>query len=437
MNWLNFFDKNTLELKHKFGRGINANIPENEDLLFDKSSLAFEEKNVLEAYQCFFKSIENFSFDKSNENIVLNVEEDKLNFELYQGTAKIVGYVTKEYLYAEILITKNQNAHVALKRYVLERNYQLTYCKYFCDGEYIKLKLYHDNITANPQKIFYPIREIALNGDFDKEYMKSEFPDTILEGIEHLKEVDEGELKIKYDYLHRWITELEDELLVLPTNDSVSMQSFLYLNLLLKMDYLITPNYDICQKTSKKMQQYFTDDNSLEVNNEKLFEYIMELKEIEFDEFKGKFYDAKYTFNPTEKATHSEITLFIEESLTKIRWYKNNRYKRIIPTIYEYIAFHIMYNYGVHPVTKHLLHILIEVQNPDYFELFDYKKLYDKDSNEFSKKLIISKIDDVITPYQKRFKSLKPFGDKLSYASLNEFSNSFYVQLKHLDFEEV
>ncbi len=437
MNWLNFFDNDTMDLKHQFGRGINANLSENEDVFFDKSYVAFEEKNILDAYCYFFKTLENFSLKKSNDNIIVSQDEDRIKFELYQGTAKVTGYVTKEHLYAEVTITKKKNAHVALKRYILERNYQLTYSKYFCDDEYIKLKLYHDNITANPQKIFYPIREIALNADFDKEYMKSEFPDTVLEDIDHLKPIEIEELKIKYDFVHKWIKELEDHLVIMPTNDSVSMQSFLYLTILLKIDYLITPGYDIYQDTAKKIQKYFTDDNSLETNNEKLYKYILELKNIKFEEFKDKFYNSKYTFNPTEKASNEEIINFIEESLVKVRWYKNNRYKRIIPVIYEYIAFHILYNYGIHPVIRHLLHTLVEVQNPDFFKKLGYKKLYDEQKDEFSKKIIISNIENIITPYQKRFKSLKPFGDKLDFSSLNEFSNSFYIQLKHLDFEEI
>ncbi|DAB28340.1 MAG TPA: hypothetical protein CFH78_03100, partial [Sulfurimonas sp. UBA10385] len=66
-----------------------------------------------------------------------------------------------------------------------------------------------------------------------------------------------------------------------------------------------------------------------------------------------------------------------------------------------------------------------------------YDTLYTKESSTFSKRAIVSKIEEIIAPYQNRYKLLKPFGDKLNFTSLNEFSNSFYLQLKNLNFEEI
>jgi hypothetical protein len=437
MNWLNFFESTT-QHKHKFGRGINANISPNEEELFNKSYEAFEKKDILNAYEYFLKSLENFSNKTSNLNITTSKKNNKLNFEIYQGTARVVGYVTKKNLYAEVILTKKDSAHVALKRYILERNYQLTYAYYFTDDEYIKLKLYFSNSTMSPQKIFFPIREIALNADFDKEYVKSEFPDIKIEDINHLESINEEELRIKYDYVQKWIDELTKTIGTFPSNDNAGMQSFSLLCLLFKIDYLVVPKYKIYQKMSKKIQKYFSDEDSItEAKNEELKTYINKIKAMNFEEFSTNFYDAKYTFNPTEKTSHEEINIFITESLSKIRWYKNNRYNQIIPIIYRYISFYILYNYGIHPVTKNLLHLLVEIQNPDFFKSFDYPMLYNEEKSSFSKRTIITKIEEIIQPYKNSFKLLEPFGDKLNFSTLNEFSNSFYLQIKNLNFESV
>ena len=437
MSWLNFFDTKT-QLKHQFGRGINANLSKDEEDFFNISYEAFEAKDILNAYDYFFKSILNYSNEISNKNILFTKTDEKLNFEIFQGSARIIGTITKENLYAEAIITKKSSANVALKRLILERNYELTYTYYFSDDEYIKLKLSIDNITMSPQKVFFPLREIALNADFDKEYIKSEFPGIAIEDIVHLKPLDESELRVKYDFLHKWIDEITAKISTLPSNDNAGMQSFILLYLIFKMDYLIVPKFSIFQKSSKKVQEYFSDENlTVEAKNEELRNYINELGKIDFEEFKTNFYDAKYTFNPTEKASNEEIDIFITESLAKIRWYKNNRYHQIIPTMYKYIALYLLYNYGLHPVTKALLHTLVEIQNPDFFKALGYNTLYDVDNATFAKRAIVSKIDDIISPYQNRFKLLKPFGDKLNFTSLNEFSNSFYLQLKNLNYEEI
>ncbi|WP_455755679.1 hypothetical protein [Sulfurimonas sp.] len=439
MNWLNFFDNTTTtHTRHPFGRSINATISNEEEELFNKSQEAFSNKNILDAYEYFFHSLENFKDDDSNHNVTTRREEDELYFEIFQGTARVTGCVTQNNLHAEAIITKKSSANVALKRFILERNYQLTYANYYSDDQYVKIKLYHDNITMTPQKVFFPLREIALNADFDKEYIRTEFTDIPLEDIDHLEKLDEIELQTKYKYLHEWIDELNKTIENLPSNDNAGMQAFSLLNTMLMIDYLIVPKYAIYQKTSKKIQEYYGDENkSIESKNDELKEYINKLKKMSYEEFSENFYNAKYTFNPTEKTSKEEVDNFISESLLKIRWYKNNRYIQIIPTIYKYIAFNILYNYGLNPVIKDLLHTLVEIQNPKFFKSLEYQELYNEDEKTFSKKTIISKIEDIISPHQNRFKSLEPFGEDLNYSSLNEFSNSFYLQIQDLNFEEI
>lgn len=439
MNWLNFFNNKQTKLHHPFGRGINAKLSKDEEVLFNKSYKAFEEKNILDAYEYFFKSLENFTNKVSNENVTTTREENRLNFEIYQGTAKVVGHISQDNLYAEAIICKAESASVALKRHILDRNYQLTYAYYFTDDEYIKLKIYHDNITMTPQKIFFPLREIALNADFDKEYIKNEFEGVQLEDISHLKTLNENELKIKYDFLQETIEGVNQKIKTLPTNDSSGMQAFLLLNTLYMIDYLIVPKYNIYQNISKKVQEYFSEEGvSIESKNNEIKRYIdEELQTLSFEEFSNNFYNAKYTFNPTEKSSKEDIDSFISESLLKIRWYKNNRYNQIIPTIYKYISFYILYNHGLQYVTKELLHTLVEIQNPEFFKKLGYDELYNKESGDFAKRTIISRIEDIIVPHQDRFKLLEPFGDELNFSSLNEFSNSFYLELQNLNFEEI
>jgi len=437
MNWLHFF-KQKDELKHTFGRGINANVSKDEEKLFNKSYEAFEAKEILLAYEQFLKSLINYSNGISNENVIIKKEHEVLFFEIYQGSAIIRGTVTKQSLSAEAILSKKSSVHVALKRLILERNYQFTYAYYFSDDEYIKLKLSLDNTTMSPQKVFFPLREIALNADFDKEYIKSEFLNVPIEDISHVRALSEEELSLKYDFMHKWIDEINVKILSLPSNDNAGMESFILLYLLFKIDYMLVPKQSIFKKSTKKIQEYFSDENlSVEAKNDELREFITELQEMSFDEFKKNFYNAKYTFNPTDKAANEEIETFITESLSKIRWYKNNRYNQIIPTMYKYIAMYLLYNYGLNPVTKELLHTLVEIQNPSFFKALGYTPLYDEESQIFAKKAIISKVDNIVSTHKERFKMLETFGDKLNFSSLNELNNSFYLQLKNLNYEEV
>jgi len=436
MSWFNFFHPKPHCTK-SFGRGINADIVKNEEELFNKAYEAFEKKEILNAYEFFFNSLMNYKNGLSNENIILTKEKERLKFIIYQGSAKINGFTTNKKLYAEVTMVKAKNANVALKRYVLERNYQFTYINYCSDGNYIKLKLNLDNITMTPQKAFYPLRELALNADYDKEHMLSEFEQKELEDIEHIKKLDATELKVKYDFLHKWIDDLNEKIRSLPSDDSIGMQSFSYLNFLFKIDYLLVPKFKIYQELTKHLQDYFADDEILpEVKNAELAKYISTLEKLSFDEFCSNFYDAKYTFSQIEKSSYDEFINFIEESLIKLRWYKNNRHPQIIPTIYSYMALYALYNYGLNPPARKLLHLYTTVIYSDYFNALGCKGYYDNDKNKFLKSEIIDEIEDIISEYKHQYKLLKAFGDELDFTSLNDFSNSYFSALKNINFHE-
>ncbi len=436
MNWLNFFRPTSHCLK-SFGRGINADIVKDEEILFNKAYEAFVEKKVLDAYEYFFNSLINYTNDISNQNIILSREKEILKFTIFQGSARISGFCTKDKLYAEVIMISTQHTNVALKRYILERNYHFTYINYCSDTHSIKLKLNLDNIMMTPQKIFYPLRELSLNADFDKEHMLSEFEQYELEDAKHLKKVSDEELKVKYKFLHKWIDELEENISLLPSDDSIGMQSFLYLNLFFQIDYLIVPKCKIYQQLTKQLQDYFAEVDMLpEVKNAQLAKYIAELKELSFDEFCSNFYEAQYTFSQIEKSPYEEFVTFIEDSLTKIRWYKNNRHPQIIPTIYSYIALYALYNYGLNPAARKLLHIYITVIYADFFNALECFGMYETQKDKFLKNDIISQIKETVAQYNKQYKLLKPFGDTLDFSSLNDFSNSYFTALKNLNFHE-
>jgi len=438
MSWLDFFQTTQSLCDISFGRGINATVSSQEEELFNKSALAFENKAIVDAYDYFLQSLINFQNDMSNENIILQRVDDTLEFELFQGSAKIHGKVTQENLYAEVTMVKSKDATVALKRYVLERNYQLTYVNYFSDDEFIKLKLYQDNISLSPQKIFFPLRELALNADYDKEHIKSEFPQIPLEDIAHLQTPPKMQIKVKHSYLLQWINELEEKVLTLPSNDTTGMQSFFYLNLFFKIDYLISAKFTISQKISKRIQEYFSNENeTTEAKNEELKKYLLKLKNMDFETFKESFYDAKYTYNSIEKSPYNDIVVFINESQNKIQWYKKNRYTQVIPTIYKYIALYSLYNYGMNPILKALFHLLVEIQNASYFEALGCNPLYNEATQTFTKRAIIAQIKKIATLASHKYKAFNIPLDDLNFASLNEFNYSYYNMLKNLDFEEV
>ncbi len=429
--------KTAKPIVHHFGRSINAQLNPQEHELFNQAVEAFREGKKVEAFEYYLRSLENFNAALSNENVRLHYEEETLHFTLYQGTAIIRGTVTEKTFEAHSIITSRDLMNVAIKRHILERNEQLTYIRYYTHGDFLMLKLYLDNTTMTPQKIFYPLRELALNADYEKEYLHYHYKQKRLIEVDHLLPIDDNELRIKYDAMQSWITDCQKDLTQLPANDNISTVSFTLLSLLFQIDYLIVPHKDIMQETFEKINSYFTDDERLvEQKNDELLLFIESLQKLPYEAFVSQCYKAHYTFSPMEHTTMEELNLFIEASLEKFRWFRHHRYEHVASTINRYIPLYILYNYGLHPSYRALLHLIVEVQNSDYFVTLGYKAYYHKEKNRFEKDAIITAISDAITPYQKQFTHLKPFGKTLDYTTVEEFSHSFFLHLKNLNYTE-
>lgn len=422
----------------QYGRGIHALPNTDERELFERSSAAFIDGDILSGYEYFLSSLLHQENSFPSPHLSIERLEESLHFSLTQGSALIKGIVTATSLEAYADIALSFKLHVAIKRRFLERDFQLTYCRFSESKGVVRLSIRLDNATITPQKIFYPLREIALNADFEKEFIAGEFDESLLLDTEHLLSVPREKIEVNFTFMQQWIQETKQSLIGLLSNDNTGMTSFSYLALLLQIDYLLLPHKKMAKNISEKINGYFMDDEKLtEDKNADLEQYLSELSAMDIDSFATQFYNSAYTFSPFEQAMHDEISAFIEESLGKVRWYKNNRSTYVITVIYRYISLYILYNYGLHPSLRSLLHLHVEVYASDFFKAAGETPLYDPLTRTFKENLIAQRIRESIEPYMSRYKGLNNFSEHLSYSDLDHFSQSFYLQIKNLDYTEV
>lgn len=437
-DWFSRLFSHDTPRSYQFGRGINAEIHPDEPDLYNTSMDAFEAGEVLEAYDTFLQSLQTFRNGKPNDNITIERGEDALTFVLTQGSLIVNGRVTGRVFEARALIADASRTNVAVKRRLIERNYQLTYVRYAIHDDKLYLKLYLDNTTMSPQKVFYPLRELALNGDYEKEFIVSEFDGASLLETDHVTSLDEAEKRLKYDVLKRWVAACKETIRHLPANDNAGMIAFTYLTLLMQVDYLIVPRHKTGREIMRHVNDYFADDEKgVDEKNRELENFVASLGELEYERFASELYPLVQTFSPMERASHEEIATFIEETFTKVRWYKSNRYSRVIMTIYRYIPLYLLFNFGVHPSLQALLHLIVEIHHGDYFAELGFTPLYDPQSNRFDRRTILARIGRCIRPYQDQFPQLEEFSSNLNFADLEKFSYSYLLQLKHLDYSEL
>jgi hypothetical protein len=298
-----------------YGRGIHALPNPEERELFERASEAFIRGDILSGYEYFLSSLMHRESTFPLPHLSIERSEETLRFSLYQGYALIKGSVTPTSLEAYADIALSEKLHVAIKRRFLERDFQLTYCRFSEEKGVIKLSIRLDNATITPQKIFFPLREIALNADFEKEFIAGEFDESVLLDTAHLTPINPAKIESHYTFMHRWIQETKQSLIGLLSNDNTGMVSFSYLALLLQIDYLLLPHKKMAKNISEKINGYFLEDEKLtEDKNADLEQYLAELESMGIETFSTQFYDSAYTFSPFEQAMHDEIAAFIDES---------------------------------------------------------------------------------------------------------------------------
>ncbi len=439
MKFLTFFEKWWNPIKEPvpphYGRSIHALPNPKEQELFNLSAAAFGTNNILLGYQYFLESLQHANGPKHLE---LHVYSDIITFELSQGSAIIHGEITDKAFKAYAKIAQSSTLHVSMKRRFLERNFQLTYCHFHQIDDIIFLSATIHNTTVTPQKIFFPLRELALNADFEKEFISSEFETSTLLEYDHIIPLQLDKLHRYYDIMQQWIATTKSSLVGLLSNDNNGMASFSYLALLLQIDYLLIPHKKMAKEINEKINTYFLEDEKLtQDKNSDLESYLDTLESMTFETFSTQFYNAPTTFSPFDQAMHDDIADFIDESLAKVRWYKNNHINYVITTIYRYIALYILFNYGIHPSLRALFHLHVQIYASDFFAVLGEEKLYDSTQNIFQKEAISNAIDSALLPYQNRYKKLQNFADQLNYSDLDHFSQSFYIQIKNLDYQEL
>ena len=432
--WNHFILQKNPPIIH-YGRSIHALPNPNEQKLFEASAEAFGNHEVLRGYHFFLESIQHY---ENTHHLIIKSHEKNISFTLQQGTAIIQGEVSEERFYASAKIADTSKIPVAMKRRLLERNFQLTYAHFSQKENHIILSIELHNTTITPQKIFFPLRELALNADFEKDFIASEFDESALLEIEHIHPINQERLHHLYTTMLLWISQTKESLVGLLSNDNNGMASFSYLALLLQIDYLLMPHKKMAKEINEKINGYFIDDEKLTTDkNSDLESYLDELSLMSFESFSTQFYTAPTTFSPYDQAMHDDIATFIEESLAKVRWYKNNHVSYVIPTIYRYIALYILFNYGLHPSLRALFHLHVQIYASDFFADEGDERLYTPTTKSFNTERINNSIASAIEPYTHRYKNLRNFAKELNYSDLDHFSQSFYLQIKNLDYQEL
>lgn len=436
--FFNIFSSTSSTPHYNFGRFISYKKTHQQQEFYQASKKSFSQQRYIEGYENYFKYLR-FEDEHGNDhcNISFSRDEDSLEFKIIQGSAVIKGNITQRRLLASVNVAHTVKDNIAVMRRLLEKNYMYTYSSFFLEADTLRSKIYFDNISLSPQKVYFPLREIAINTDKEKELLLDEFNDLEPIEIEHIEVMDEHLKDTKLRFYREWIDKTQQKVALLPTQEQSGAIAFVWLGLLLRIDYFVTPRGKLGYDIYEAIQEYYIDDNKLiEEKNDALQKATLKFKDVDFQKLSKSLYSVQQTFDIFTMNNLDEIRAFIEETLGKIIWYKEHRYEEVILTIYEYLGLYMLYNFGMNDCLRELVQLNVRLHNTDFHSALGMPSLY-KSEEKIDTSKLNKEIRTIINSYHKLYPHLHDFTESLNYESLEKFHHSYFNALKSLSFSEL
>lgn len=440
ITYMGFFDyffsdkKDTDAPKIQFGRFSDAYKEEKKYDAWDKSLHLFEEKEYIESYKQFF----DYLSDESVANCKYEEHKDYLVFEFFQGSKKIVGKANHKSFSAEAKIAKTNGLHIGFLRRLLEDNYQLKYCRYALDSENCITAVFSSStIDGSPYKLYYALKELATHTDKKDDILISEFD--ILEPINngHIRNIDDAEIRKKYDYL---VSEI-DAIIHRMDNSKLNIshfpgaESYSYLDMIYRIDYLIKPEGNIMEIVDNVHNLYFHNKiKTSEQKNRLIRKELKRIKETPFDQFKKEIYEVKSTFGITQPSGLTRIQEFIGSEIKNMDWYYQNGHDEFAGAIPSYIVGYSLFNYSMPAPMRDLFNLYYQVTESQYFASLGIERGYIKSS-----KMVVSKIKkeikNIIAKHDDEYTKLEADIRNLEFGDVCQFSKSYLLMIQQMNFE--
>jgi hypothetical protein len=419
-----------------FGRFSDAFKPESRYDSWDKAMEHFENGSYISSYQHFLDYLKN----ESGNNLSYEIKGQKMQFEMYQGSKKIMGTCDGKTLKAEAKLARAKKMNMAVMRRLLEQNFSLQYTRYALLDEDMICMVFHTSvIDASPYKLYYGLKELALHVDKQDDLLVGEFEELEATETSHIKFIDPEEARVKYDFYKKEIQKTLDwvENYPLDFHQFPGAESFLYLDLIYKLDYLLKPEGKIMQWIESAHNEYFSQKATLvEKRNQRINMILREMLTIDFEAFRSELYTVISTFGITAPSSQHKIADTIENELGHMDWYYEKGHTLISEAIPSYIAGYNLFSSSMPAPCRSLIHLMYNVLNHDFFAQLGFPNYLDK-KGRISPMKVKAKLKDIVDKHKLDFPRLKLDASGLSFEDKSQFAKSILLKVGKMDCNEL
>ena len=416
-----------------FGRYSDNNKSTEKTSRWTDADSLYKEKKYQESIDAFFDYLR----DDAAGNVVLERNGIDFNFQLHQGSKIVRGNGNSDHLYAEVSLTKMPQPSVPVMRRLLEQNFSLYYSRYALDGDRLCMRFDSDIETANPNKLYYALKELATKADKQDDQLVQDFSSLQPLDTEHIEKIPAAEAEVKFAFMQKWISEILQYTQTLDADKFSGGICYLLLTLSFRIDFLISPEGAIRTELEKIPLLYFAkDEKPTTEKNEAMIAGFQKLQAMPKDVFLKNLFRSKSCFAIGVPQVYKTIADSINASNINMAWYRDNNYPFIGQQICEYGISFCQYSYSLPKPLSELFLVLMKVNNADYFTSLGFAdEYYDAPNNKFDDKGIIENINSIQEQWRKKHPLLAFKTQNLRFDNLLNFNHSFTMELELLNFD--
>lgn len=413
-----------------FGRytDCNKNGAQLDD--WNKALKAFADKNYVDSFAYFL----NYVRDPELDNVKIVRNADSVDFELIQGSKRIVGSGNAKDFVATASIAEMPVQNIPVMRKLMALNFGLRYSKFASKDGILCMKFSSHAIDASPNKLYAGLAELAKKSDQQDDLLLSEFSVLKSTDTDHIIEPNAAMQEAKFQYLVGMVESTKAEVAKLDAQKMAGGIAFLLLDLTYKIDYLICPQGDLTNSLEKIQTEFFKQGNATTAErNTLILSEFDELMAQPKEKIMEGLYDVVCTFGIANPGAHKTVMDMMFKEREKVAWYRDNGYPRIVESVYGYMISYAFFNYGmVYPVSR-ILNIAMHVLNPDY-----YKKMGDTNNfvgagNALNGNAISKAISGIIADAKKDYPFIQFNTATLRFTSPADFIDSLILTLDKVD----
>lgn len=418
-----------------FGRYSDNNKTIAQVARWTAADTLFREKKYQQSIDAFFDYLR----DDSVKNVEIERSGSQMYFTIYQGSKVVRGICDDKRLRAEVVLARMPEPSIPVMRRLLEQNYLLYYSRYTLDKDRICMRFDSELETANPNKLYYGLKELATKADKQDDLLIQDFAMLEQVDMEHVGDLTTDEQRIRLFYFRKFIKETLDQVALLDKEKMAGGISYMLLALGYRIDYLITPESKLLQDLEKIINIYFSkDDRSAQEKNHLMIDAFRRLNDKQDEEIVNFLFRSVSTFSIVSPQPHKVIADVLQSALQNMAWYRDNKYPEIAQRIMEYGFSYCQYSYSLPKPLSALFQLYMEVHYPDYFlEIGYHEKIYDEKTGVFKKEIIEREIEEINVQWKEKYPMFWFKTQQLKYDGLTSFDQSFLKEIISLNFDVV